>query len=188
MEHAMEQGRREGTSQFSSLVIADAAPGYRDQLARELTRRAFDVWIAEDVCAVVHLVRTRQPSAVALELKLRDGTWRDVLDGCQGLSRSRFVILTSQGSIATAVAAIKQGATNFLTKPVTVEQLLWAWDPSVAMLANNLATSPLSLDRAIWELLWQTVEYSGSIAGAARMLRLDRRSLRRMLQKNPPIY
>jgi ActR/RegA family two-component response regulator len=48
--------------------------------------------------------------------------------------------------------------------------------------------TPMSLDRAIWEYLNQTLVETGSISAAARRLRVDRTSLKRMLRKEPPAH
>jgi two-component system, response regulator RegA len=93
------------------------------------------------------------------------------------------VIVTSRGAIASAVRAIQKGALNYLVKPVTGEQLLAALDADTTGMED---AQPMTLDRAVYEYLVQTVDATGSLAGAARNLGLDRRSLRRMLAKNPP--
>jgi len=169
-----------------SVVVADPCEGHRRNLASALNQRRFDVWLVDEVSSLLHLVKTRSPDLVVVELRLRDGTWRDVLAGLDA-RKTRTVILTDAGSVATAVAALKLGVANYLLKPVTADQLISAvatGEPSPW--SNHEHFAPLSLDRAIWEWLYQAVESCGSIAGAARMLRLHRRSLRRMLQKAPP--
>ena len=170
-----------------SVLLVDPAPTYRDSLGQSLRRRGLDVWMTGEIEGALQVMETRAPHLVALELKLADGTWRDLVTRVPEERRARLLILTTRGSIATAVVAIRMGLANFLTKPVTAEQLLRAGSGEDAAGDDGCdGLPPLSLDRAIWELLCQAVESCGSIAGAARMLRVDRRSLRRMLQKTPP--
>jgi two-component system response regulator RegA len=172
--------------EISTLLLVDPIPGCRESLARALRVTGREVWIAEDAVTARHVLETRRPELVATELKLEHGGWRDVHAACQlyGPPTARTVILTAQGSIATAVSAMKAGVAHYLIKPASAEQLLRAGDGQL----HAAAPCPsLSLDRAIWELLVQAVECHGSIAQAARMLRVDRRSLRRMLQKMPPL-
>ena len=170
-----------------SVLLVDPAPAYRDSLGQSLRRRGLDVWMTGDIEGALQVMETRAPQLVALELSLADGSWRDLVTRVPVDRRARLLILTTRGSIATAVVAIRMGLANYLMKPVTAEQLLRAGGGEVAGDDERSdGLPPLSLDRAIWELLCQAVETCGSIAGAARMLRVDRRSLRRMLQKTPP--
>src|SRR5438270_11950346 len=76
----MDERRGDG-SRRPSVLIADMGNAHRDQLARDLCRREVDVWLADDVAAAVHVVEVHTPTIVALELELRDGSWRDVMNG-----------------------------------------------------------------------------------------------------------
>jgi two-component system, response regulator RegA len=170
------------------VVVADPCQVASRRLADELCGRGFQVWTAVGVSQTVELANARNPDLLVLELILSDGTWRDVMSRVPARSAGRMLIVTSRGSIATAVSALRLGALNYLVKPVTADHVIRAAQPALADAADQTdEAAPLSLDRAIWELLCQAVETSGSIAGAARMLRLHPRSLRRMLQKNPPL-
>jgi two-component system response regulator RegA len=127
------------------------------------------------------------PDLVVLELNFPDGTWFDALNAVQlSAQGARVVVVTGSGSIASAVEAVRSGVTAYLVKPVTAEHILTAADRDHTPQLDP-DSGGMSLDRAIWEYLTQTVAACGSIAGAARSLGLDRRSLRRMLSKNPPI-
>jgi two-component system, response regulator RegA len=97
---------------------------------------------------------------------------------------THICVCTLFGSIRTAVSAIRAGATCFLLKPASADQILTA-----AQLREPAPSDPIehpTYHRAVWEYLQQCHELAGSTAEAARRLGLQRRSLRRMLQKNPP--
>jgi two-component system response regulator RegA len=164
------------------LLIVDPDPGPSRRLGAEFGRMGFEVWGAEDVESALEVLRRDKPSIVVSELRFRDGAFSDLLVALAALdARPPLVILTSYGSVATVVSAIRSGATNYLTKPATADQVL-------AAIRNPTApTAPLphwfTLDEAIWEYINRAVEHAGSIAEAARRLGLERRSLRRMLGK-----
>ena len=100
---------------------------------------------------------------------------------------TRIVVLTGYGSIATAVEAVRRGATHYLTKPADADEILAAFD-AAARGADTAAASPqpMSLDRVEWEHINRVlVECGGNISEAARVLGLHRRSLQRKLAKFP---
>jgi two-component system response regulator RegA len=95
-----------------------------------------------------------------------------------------IAVVTSAPSIAGAVRAVREGAAAYLSKPATADQILGAIN------AGNEDDVPdpsvLTLDRAIWEYMSEIVQTVGSISEAARRLGVERRSLRRMLEKYSP--
>jgi len=98
---------------------------------------------------------------------------------------SRAVVLTAFGSIANAIAAVRLGAADYLTKPANGEDL------TAALLghapANGMALKPMTADRARWEHIHRVLEFSGyNISEAARRLGLHRRTLQRILAKRAP--
>ena len=173
-----------------SVLIVDPDPG-RAALAAGFSRIGCDVWGADDIAAAIAILQHGSFDLVISEQRLRDGVWSDLLARI-ALDHSdvRFTVLTKFGSIATAVRAIKSGVAAYRAKPATPEQIL-------ADLGNVPAAGPggadetgphRTLDRMIWEYIAATVDSAGSLSEAARRLGLDRRSLRRMLAKNPPVF
>ena len=99
-------------------------------------------------------------------------------------------MLTGYGSIATAVKAIKSGAHNYLTKPVSVDDILSAFDEASEH-SNDLHSvesmikSP-SLKQIEWESIQKALDANnGNISATARQLKMHRRTLQRKLQKKP---
>ena len=99
---------------------------------------------------------------------------------------ARVIMLTGYGAIATAVAAIKAGAVDYLPKPAdaddVVRALLARHDESPAPPEN-----PMSADRVRWEHIQRVYELCGhNVSETARRLNMHRRTLQRILAKRAP--
>jgi two-component system response regulator RegA len=179
-----------------SVLLADEDSGGRRRLAHEFEHQGFDVHFSEDAKAAVDLALSLRPALVVFELRLKADSGLSMLAGLRPqLPTTRFVVLTSFGSVATAVRAIRLGAAGYLCKPANVEHVLAAASDSsieghapleVLPGADHEALQPMNLDQAIWEYIHQAIEMTGSVSGAARQLGLWRRSLKRMIDKYRP--
>jgi two-component system response regulator RegA len=101
---------------------------------------------------------------------------------------TKIVVLTGYGSIATALDAMRLGATHYLPKPADVNGILAAFqrDQSPLEQPTEEYRAP-TLARAEWEHINRVLsDCGGNISEAARRLGLHRRSLQRKLQKHPP--
>ena len=97
-----------------------------------------------------------------------------------------MVVLTGYASIATAVEAIKLGATHYLAKPANADEIVAAFAriEGDADLAVN--DQPLSVDRLEWEHIQRVLqEHEGNVSATARALKMHRRTLQRKLGKYP---
>jgi two-component system response regulator RegA len=93
---------------------------------------------------------------------------------------AKVVVLTGHGTIATAVEAIKRGAVQYLTKPVSADDLLAAFDGA----APSGAAEATPLDVVEWEHLSRVLaECDGNVSEAARRLGMHRRTLQRKLAR-----
>lgn len=132
------------------------------------------------------------PDLIAAEYRLAGKRLDDLLALVPEALWPRLVIVTAYASIASAVRAVKLGVGGYLIKPARGDQVLRAagyalpGDAPDVVALHESAQPYLSLDRAIWEFLTQAVEDAGTLSGAARLLGLHARSLRRMLAKYPP--
>ncbi len=98
-----------------------------------------------------------------------------------------ILMLTGFGSIATAVAATKLGASHFLSKPADADQILNAYRKLNEGGDGDVPESVPSLARVEWEHIQRVLEdCGGNISQAAKLLGLHRRSLQRKLTKYPP--
>jgi two-component system response regulator RegA len=98
------------------------------------------------------------------------------------------VVLTGYGSITTAVAAMRQGAISYLTKPVDADEILLAFEANGAEEApvESVAEVP-TLHRVEWEHIQRILAAcDGNVSRAAKLLGLHRRTLQRKLATRPP--
>ena len=178
------------------VLLADDDDHGREQLAQDLRCRGFEVDVSDDLEGALALARGRRPTLVVLELRLRSGSGLDLLARLRPeLPAAQLVVLTHYGSVASAVRAMRLGATNYLCKPAAIAEILRAAEPSAsndvrdAPEGTELATVPdltLTLDEAIWEYINRTIEDAGSLSEAARRLGIWRQSLKRMVSKYRP--
>lgn len=99
---------------------------------------------------------------------------------------ARIVVLTGFASIATAVEAIKLGATHYLAKPANADDVIRALGSDFGRTDIAINDTPLSVDRLQWEHI-QTVlkRNQGNISATAKSLGMHRRTLQRKLAKRP---
>ena len=96
------------------------------------------------------------------------------------------MLLTGYGNIATAVAAIKSGAIDYLPKPADIDQIYDA-----LILSKNILPpppkNPMTADRVRWEHIQRVlIQCNNNISETARKLRMHRRTLQRILSKHAP--
>ena len=169
------------------LLIVDPDPVFRERLARGMAGQGFEVRMAADLAGARSLAAERCPGFAVVELRLADGNGLRLVEELAHRGRAcRVVVLTSHGSIATAVAAIRRGAVDYLTKPsdaLTVARTLLSDDPALPEAADH----PISADRARWEHIQREFEMNDrNVSETARRLGMHRRTLQRVLAKNAP--
>lgn len=176
------------TAERQILVVEDD-PVFGDVLSGALRRRGFDVRLADSVAAARSAIASDSPDYAVVDLRL--GT-ESGLQLIPLLARdpvgARTVVLTGYGSIATAVEAIKLGATQYLTKPVEVDEIISALDATEVPAPESVPvrTRPLSVKRLEWEHIQRILrDNGGNISATARALGIHRRTLQRKLHKRP---
>jgi two-component system response regulator RegA len=170
----------------SLLIVDDDAP-LCQRLARAMERRGFVVTTAESVAAGVAAATGRPPAFAVVDLRLGDGSGLDVVTALRrARPNARIVMLTGYGNIATAVAAVKEGAVDYLPKPAdadAVEQALLADDRGLPPPPSD----PMSADRVRWEHIQRVFEQCDrNVSETARRLKMHRRTLQRILSKHAP--
>ena len=173
--------------QDKSLLIVDDDSPFRDRLARSMEKKGFKVTQAESVKSGIQKARESRPAFAVVDLRLGDGYGLEVVRELhQSKKESKIIMLTSYGTISTAVAAIKAGAMDYLAKPAEVE------DIETALLAdpNKKAyppEDPMSADRVKWEHIHRVFELCDrNVSETARRLKMHRRTLQRILSKRSP--
>jgi DNA-binding NtrC family response regulator len=108
-----------------TVLIVDDESAIRLALRKFLTAHGFEVAEAMSCQGAIERVRGGSPDAIILDYSLPDGTALDVLPELRKAgSTAATVVLTAHGSIDIAVAAIREGADHFLTKPIELPALL----------------------------------------------------------------
>jgi len=170
-----------------TLLIVDDDEPLRTRLARALEKRGFVVATADSVAAGKAHAAGSPPAFAVVDLRLGDGSGLDVVQALRAARADiRVVVLTGYGNIATAVAAVKAGAVDYLPKPAdadTIETALRAGAQAMPAPPEN----PMSADRVRWEHIQRVFEQcERNVSETARRLRMHRRTLQRILAKHAP--
>lgn len=170
----------------SLLVMDDDAP-LRNRLARALESRGFSVKTAAGVEEAMTIARGEPPAFAVLDLRLEDGSGLSVVEELHvRRPDARVVMLTGYGNIATAVAAVKAGAVDYLSKPADADDVVKALLAQSDHLPDP-PSNPMSADRIRWEHIQRVFELCGhNVSETARRLNMHRRTLQRILAKRAP--
>jgi two-component system response regulator RegA len=170
-----------------SLLLVDDDDPFLKRLAKAMEKRGFEVETAGSVAAGRAIATARSPAYAVVDLRLEDGNGLDVVEVLREKRPDcRVVVLTGYGAIATAVAAVKIGATDYLSKPAD------AIDITNALLATGddlppPPENPMSADRVRWEHIQRVYELCDrNVSETARRLNMHRRTLQRILAKRSP--
>ena len=107
------------------ILIVDDERLVRQSLEKELGGQGYLAISAENGRAAISLVEEESPDLVLLDLKLPDLNGIEVLKRLREIDKNLAVlIITAYGSIDTAIAAIRAGAYDYLTKPFDLETIL----------------------------------------------------------------
>lgn len=169
------------------ILIIDDDEIFSQVLHRSFTRRDLEAQIAHNPDEALALANSFKPDLISLDLKLDQASGLKLLpELLKRLPQARIVILTGYSSIATAVEAIKLGATDYICKPADADELLAAFYKAEGNPDASLAAQPPSVNRLTWEHIQKVLqEYDGNISATARALGMHRRTLQRKLQKRP---
>jgi two-component system response regulator RegA len=170
-----------------SLLVVDDDPPFRNRLARAMEKRGFDVVAVDSVAMGIEVAQESAPVFAVVDLRLGDGSGLDVVAALRDARPdSRIVVLTGYGNIATAVAAVKAGAVDYLPKPADADAV------EAALLADGRPLppppeNPMSADRVRWEHIQRVFEQCDrNVSETARRLKMHRRTLQRILNKHAP--
>ncbi len=172
--------------QDRSLLLLDDDQALRTRLGRALESRGFQVTTAGSVGEATELLRTYQPAFAVLDMRLEDGNGLKIVEAIRERREdARIVMLTGYGAIATAVAAVKAGAVDYLSKPADADDVV------KALLATGDSPeppeNPMSADRVRWEHIQRVYELCDhNVSETARRLGMHRRTLQRILAKRAP--
>lgn len=170
-----------------SLLLLDDDEPFLRRLSKAMEKRGFAVETADSVAAGKAIATARPPAFAVCDLRLEDGNGLDVVEVIrERRPDSKIVVLTGYGAIATAVAAVKIGATDYLSKPADATDItnaLLATDDEMPPPPEN----PMSADRVRWEHIQRVYELCDrNVSETARRLNMHRRTLQRILAKRSP--
>lgn len=170
-----------------TLLIVDDDHPFLQRLAKAMERRGFEVTTADSIATGIEAANRAPPAYAVLDLRLNDGSGLDIVGVLRKAQPDvRVVMLTGYGNIATAVAAVKAGAVDYLAKPADADQVeaaLLAQGPGLPPPPAN----PMSADRVRWEHIQRVYEQCDrNVSETARQLNMHRRTLQRILSKRAP--
>ena len=169
------------------LLIIEDDEAFARTLSRSFERRGYRVIAASGHDEAAALLAQHTPGYAVVDLKLKGNS--SGLACVQLLHEHDpdmlIVVLTGFASIATAVEAIKLGATNYLTKPANTDDIEAAFARVDGDADATIApAAPTSIKTLEWEHIHQTLaDVDFNISEAARRLGMHRRTLARKLDK-----
>jgi two-component system, response regulator RegA len=168
-------------------LIVDDDQVFAGILCRKLEKRGYSVAVAFDEASALSTCREAMPARIILDLKLEETSGLHLIEQLRGIHhQTRIVILTGYSSIPTTVEAMKLGATNYLCKPASIEDIVAAFENTAANADLDLPVQPPSVERLEWEHIQQVLSKNdGNISATARALGMHRRTLQRKLGKRP---
>lgn len=175
------------TDDLPSLLLVDDDLAFTTVLSRALSRRGFVVTVAHEVQTALQRACEAPPEYAVVDLKMPGDSGLVLIRALKELDEAtRIVMLTGYASIATAVEAIKLGATHYLAKPADADEIVAAFARESGDAGIAVSASPLSVDRLEWEHIQKVLnEHDGNISATARALKMHRRTLQRKLGKRP---
>jgi two-component system response regulator RegA len=169
------------------LLLVDDDTTFCGVLKDALERRHYDVLVANDVKTGIEFAEFHLPEYAVIDLRIGHESGLELVKKLMSLDDNTIcVMLTGFASIATAVEAIKLGATHYLTKPANADEIVEALHKNKGDSSVSIRENPLSVKRLEWEHLQKVLmQHDGNVTAAARALTMHRRTLQRKLDKNP---
>ena len=169
------------------VLLVDDDSALCEVLARAFEARGFSARTAQTAAKARQEAAERPPDCAVIDLKLPGGSGLPLVPALIALDPNiRIVVLTGYGSIATAVEAIKLGATHYLTKPTDADTIIRALYREEGVETTPVLARPMSLERLEWEHISRVLrDHDGNVSQAARALSMHRRTLQRKLGKRP---
>jgi len=170
-----------------NILLVDDDPAFVQVLGKAMGRRGFDVVTASGIGDAVAVARNAKTDMAVVGLQLEKESGLDLIPLLIDINPEiNIIVLTGYSSIATAVTAIKLGASEYLSKPVTASDVVKALPGEWRGDDKPEDFSPMSVERVEWEHIQKVLkENDGNISATARSLGMYRRTLQRKLAKKP---
>src|SRR5258708_22026284 len=106
------------------MVGVDGGPSVREFRGSRLRKEGFEVGVADSRAMAASVLAKGPVDMVITDVKLPDGDGIEILRHVKAAApETLVVVMTAFGSTQTAVAALKLGAHDYLTKPFDIEEL-----------------------------------------------------------------
>lgn len=170
------------------LIIIDDDEVLCTRLAKAMEKRGYSVRTAFTVADGIKVAKEFEPEFAVVDLRLADGNGLEVVDQLREIVEDcRIIMMTAYGNIATAVAAVKAGAIDYLAKPADADMIEKALLQTDDVTLPEPPVDPMSADRVKWEHILRVYEMCGrNVSETARRLKMHRRTLQRILAKHAP--
>ena len=168
------------------LIVDDDLP-FRDRLSKSMEKKGFVVESFSNSKSSLQRIKEKNFDFAIVDMRLEDGSGLELIKLIKSLNpNTRSLLLTGYGNIATAVAAIKSGAIDYLPKPAEIDQIYEALISSKDVLPPP-PENPMTADRIRWEHIQRVfIQCKRNVSETARRLRMHRRTLQRILNKHAP--
>lgn len=172
-------------SEARKLLIVEDDEAFARTLKRSFERRGYAVEVAHSPEEMQTHLQAFQPGYAVVDLKLGSASGLACVQALRASDATmRIVVLTGFASIATAVEAIKLGASYYLAKPSNTDDIEAAFDRAEGNVETPLDGRQSSIKTVEWEHIHQVlVETDFNISETARRLGMHRRTLARKLEK-----
>jgi len=170
----------------ASLLLVDDDVTFCRVLKSALEKRGYCVAQAHSVEEAIPIIEANPPEFAVVDLKMKGASGLILVKRLHEIDpNTRIVVLTGYASIATAVEAIKLGATQYLAKPANADEIEAAFIHS-ANSKTSVKAQPTQIGNLEWEHIQRILhEHDGNISATARALNMHRRTLQRKLTKPP---
>ena len=168
------------------LIVDDDLP-FKDRLSKSMEKKGFVVESYSNSKSSLQRIKEKNFDFAIVDMRLEDGSGLELIKLIKSLNpNTRSLLLTGYGNIATAVAAIKSGAIDYLPKPAEIDQIYEALIFSKDVLPPP-PENPMTADRIRWEHIQRVfIQCKRNVSETARRLRMHRRTLQRILNKHAP--
>ena len=167
------------------LLIVEDDESFSTTLRRSFERRGYTVVTAANPDQMTEVLKTHRPGYAVVDLKLGGHSGLTCVEALHAFDpEMNIVVLTGFASIATAVEAIKPGASHYLAKPASTDDIEAAFGRSEGATDTPVGARPTSIKTLEWERIHETLADTGfNISETARRLGMHRRTLARKLAK-----
>ena len=171
----------------NSLFILDDDEIFCKRLQTAMERKGFNAYGASSIKEAKEALKESIPKFAVIDLRLNDGNGLEIVSLIsKQRPDSKIIILTGYGNIPTAVAAVKEGACDYLAKPADADDVEAALKAPYEKIPDP-PLNPMSADRVKWEHILRVYEQCNrNVSETARRLKMHRRTLQRILQKKSP--